>query len=202
MVILRRLVGLILALAGLIPLSVGAWFAAHLGPSGTATFTVAGVGSEPVVITPQVLNRTDLPVRIDVVAQAAVIGVATPSDASAVLGGAVRREVGAIELPDWTAPTAPSGSGGPKGLGEVELWRVRQEITRAGRLVVDQKTAPESVVIVPGAGGLTSLTLTWSRDTWFYQALVLTAAGALLTTVGGLLLRPGPRRPTITEVSR
>ena len=137
-----------------------------------------------------------------VVAQAAVIGVATPSDASAVLGGAARREVGAIELPDWTAPTAPSGSGGPKGLGEVELWRVRQEITRAGRLVVDQKTAPESVVIVPGAGGLTSLTLTWSRDTWFYQALVLTAAGALLTTVGGLLLRPGPRRPTITEVSR
>lgn len=191
---LKRLVGVLLALAGLVPLGLGAWFAAKLGPSGTATFTIDGAGSTPILLTPRVLNRTDLPVQIKLNGADGYVTVGTPSDTAAALGKAQRTEVTGITVRDWRATTRTTGSGAPKDLRELDLWREVTPIDKATAIKVTQQTAPESVLIVP-KGKLESATLNWSYDTWFYQALVLAAAGALLTTVGLLLARPSRRAP-------
>ena len=197
---LKRLVGVLLALAGLVPLGLGAWFAAKLGPSGTATFTIDGAGSTPILLTPRVLNRTDLPVQIKLNGADGYVTVGTPSDTAAALGKAQRTEVTGITVRDWRATTRTTGSGAPKDLRELDLWREVTPIDKATAIKVTQQTAPESVLIVP-KGKLESATLSWSYDTWFYQALVLAAAGALLTTVGLLLARPNRRaaQPAVAE---
>ena len=194
--LVKRLVGVLLVVAGLVPLILGTWFASQLGSAGSARFTLPDPGADPVLITPQVLNRTDLPVRIEVEAPNAVVGVATPSDITAILGTATRAEITGVKVSDWSLTSATTGTGAPAGLGEIELWRERSEIKGDGALSVTQQTAPESVLIVPGKDGLEKVTLTWAHDTWFYQALVLAAAGGLLSTVGWLLVRPGRRTAT------
>lgn len=186
--IVKRLLGVLLALAGLVPLALGTWFAIKLGPSGAARFDLAADSALPVLIAPDVLNRTDLPVRITVEGDA-VVGVGLPSEVASLLGTAQHRRITGVELPGWTLRSTTTGSGAPKGLGEVELWRERSEVTGSGTLTVSQDTAPESVLIVPGDEPVRSVSLTWTRDTWFYQALVLAGAGALLSTVGVLMAR-------------
>ncbi|GAA1795518.1 hypothetical protein [Nostocoides veronense] len=198
--LLKRLLGVLLALAGLVPLIAGSWLAIRLGPSGTARFTLPDPGSVPVLVSPSVLNRTDLDVRIAVEAPDAVIGVGTPSDVASVLRSAEHRAVTGVQLPGWDLATRTEGSGPASRLGDIELWRDRQQIAGSGELTITQATAPESVLIVPGASPLKSVTMSWAHDTWFYQALVLAAAGGLLTTVGWLLARPARRpRPAASQ---
>ena len=79
MTLLRRLVGVLLVLAGGAALALGLWFHNFLGPGGMARFSVEPVGSTPIVIEPSVLNRTSLPVTISVTP-------ATGSTASIVVG--------------------------------------------------------------------------------------------------------------------
>ena len=97
MTLLRRLVGVLLVLAGGAALALGLWFHNFLGPGGMARFSVEPVGSTPIVIEPSVLNRTSLPVTISVTpatGSTASIVVGTPSDAAAALGDTVVDVVG------------------------------------------------------------------------------------------------------------
>ena len=66
--LIQRVAGALLALVGLVAAVVGAWFLAHLGTSGTATFT-AEPGQRVVVLEPDVLNRVDAPVTIEAVTE-------------------------------------------------------------------------------------------------------------------------------------
>lgn len=200
MAILKRLVGILLALTGLVPLAVGSWFAVKLGPSGEATFTVPDPGTTPVVFGPEVLNRTDLPVRIDVTTKPggtarAIVG--TSADIAAVLGDAERRTMTGVHVREWTALTTRSGSGATPDLNVRDVFRINEDLPERGSITMTQDTAPETLVIAPTGPGFAALSATWARDTWFYQALVLAAAGALLTTVGWLLARPGPKRRVV-----
>ena len=62
--IVARVVGALLALAGLALTVVGVWFATQLGTSGTAEFTVRPATGDPLVIRPDVLNRVDADVVV------------------------------------------------------------------------------------------------------------------------------------------
>ena len=96
MTLLRRLVGVLLVLAGGAALALGLWFHNFLGPGGMARFSVEPVGSTPIVIEPSVLNRTSLPVTISVTP-------ATGSTASIVVG----------------TPMPPPPSGTPSSMSSV-----------------------------------------------------------------------------------
>ncbi|MFN8097848.1 MAG: hypothetical protein U0Q21_06125 [Dermatophilaceae bacterium] len=196
MLLFRRLLGVLLLAAGLALLIVGGWFAAFLGSSGTARFAVEGVGATPVVIEPSVLNRTALPVRITVTpasGSTATLVVGTPSDSAAILGDAEVDVVTGVAVRHKTAPVARRGTTGELDVATVDVWRSRQSVTQATTVTIAQDTAPETVVIVPARGGsLKSVTLSWSRSTWYHEALGLIAGGAALGGAGALLaLRRG-----------
>lgn len=196
MALLKRLAGALLVLIGLVPLAFGTYAAARLGTSGAATFVVEGVGTTPVLLTPEVLNRTDLPVEIALTPKSgapALVVIGTPSDTRAALGTSRHTRVTGVDVRAGTATTTDTAGGVIEPLGELTLWRETEQVSGPATITITQATAPESVLIAPSGAGLESMTLTWANATWFYQALVLAASGALLMTVGWLLLRPAPK---------
>lgn len=202
MALVKRLAGALLVLIGLVPLAFGTYAAARLGTAGAATFVVEGVGAKPVLVTPDVLNRTDLPVEIALTPKSgatALVVIGTPSDTRAALGTAGHTRVTGVDAKAGTATTTATEGGAVEPLGELTLWRKTEQVTAPATITITQATAPESVLIAPTGAGLESMTLTWANATWFYQALVLAAAGGLLMTVGWLLVRPAP---TAKELAR
>mgnify|MGYP007004573001 CR=1 FL=1 len=100
--LIQRVAGALLALVGLVAAVVGAWFLAHLGTSGTATFT-AEPGQRVVVLEPDVLNRVDHPVEITATGSGDVwVGTARPSDVEAFFGDAQRAQVAGVDVSDPT----------------------------------------------------------------------------------------------------
>ena len=86
--ILRRLLGVLLVLAGLTAIVVGGWFARALGTDGEATFTTTPRPDLPVVIDAGTNARTDIPLTITATADSSVpvtISIASPSDADALI---------------------------------------------------------------------------------------------------------------------
>lgn len=195
--LLRRLVGVLLVLAGGAALALGLWFHNFLGPGGMARFSVEPVGSTPVVIEPSVLNRTGLPVTISVTPAAgatASIVVGTPSDAAAALGDTVVDVVGPVSVRDRTAPVTRRGTDANGELASVDVWRTTKTADGPTEISISQASAPETVVISPSAGGeLDSVTLAWTRETWARQTMGLIVGGAT-AAVAGLAAAVWPRR--------
>ncbi|MFQ6170110.1 hypothetical protein ACK8HX_00765 [Oryzobacter sp. R7] len=192
--VVRRVVGALLALAGLALTALGVWFATQLGSSGTAEFTVRPDGAEPVVIRPDVLNRVDADVVVTATPAAgtrAWMALANPSDATAVLGDARHTEVTGVEVQDWLLTTATRGSGpASEGLGTADLWRQQDDAEGPVTLTVQQDEAPETLVATTDGAPLQSLTLTITDKTWFVEAVVAALVGLFVLVVGVLLLWP------------
>lgn len=201
----KRIVGAALLLAGLALIALGAWFAAYLGSAGAARFAVEPVGATPLVLEPGILNRTELPVRIEVTPAAgssATIAVGTPADAASVLEGKALDRVTAVDLPAKTATVAHRDGGSGVDMTTVDVWRSTKTATATETVTIRQDTAPETVVIAPvGNGRLDAVTVTWTRSAWFKQAVAVTVAGAGLAIVGALLALRRRRSRTTAEVS-
>src|SRR4051794_22388852 len=113
--IVKRVVGVLLALAGLALTVVGVWFATQLGSSGTAELTARPATTDPVVLPPDLLNRLDTDVTVTASTTGGTgtvwMAMANPSDAEAVLGSARRVEATGASVRDWTLTTTTRGSG-------------------------------------------------------------------------------------------
>lgn len=192
-----------LTVVGLVLLVVGAWFTIHLGSSGSATFRTTPAAGSVVVLEPTVLNRVNRPVTVTATAKQGApvfLGVATPSDAKALLGGADRTMVQAAHVRDWSLTSARAGAGVAPALAEADVWRQVRDGKGTVRITLNQQNAPESLVIATGNGGpadLQSLTVTIERRTWFFQALLATLVGLLATAAGAAGL--WHERPRTTE---
>lgn len=195
----------VLTAAGLVLLVLGAWFTAHLGVSGSASFrTTARHGV--VVLEPSVLNRVDGPVTVaarGAHGQPLFLGVASPADADAILGGMPRTTVTGLRLRDWSlrtsqassgsapaaasAPAAVSAGTGSADIGSADIWRAVGRGAGTVRLSVSQTAAPESVVVTGQGGGpaeLSSLTVTMNRPAWFVESLLVSLVGLLALLAG------------------
>src|SRR6478735_10110422 len=118
--IVKRVVGVLLALVGLALTVVGVWFATQLGTSGTAEFAVHPATADPVVVGPDVLNRVDADVVVTAPPTAGGsvwMALANPSDATAVLGGSQHVAVTGVSVSDWALLTTTTGTGTAPALG-------------------------------------------------------------------------------------
>lgn len=195
--IATRLGGALLALLGLALTVVGVWFATRLGGSGTAEFTLRPQGTAPVVIGPDVLNRVDAPVHVTATPASggtAWVALANPSDARAVLADGPRTEVTGVSVSDWSLTTSARGSGAAADLQAAELWRNEDSTTGPVSMTVEQRDAPESVVVSGTGRALQGVTLTVTNKAWFVESVVAALVGLFLVVAGVLLLWPRHRR--------
>jgi hypothetical protein len=177
----RRLIGAVVALLGLVLTGLGAWFALTLGPSGTARFTATA--SEPLLIGPSTLNRVPEPVTVSATSPRGPVflGVATPQDATDVVGSARHQRAVVTQFPARTLELGTAGEAALADPTRLPIWRA----TGQNRLVVDQEGAPESVVVYPGSPGPVDVTLTWQRGSWFRQSLVVLIVGLIILAFAG-----------------
>ena len=127
----KRVVGALLALVGLALTVVGVWFAAQLGTSGTAEFTVRPDTADPVLIGPDVLNRVDQDVVVTATpgdGDSVWMALANPSDATAVVGGSEHVAVTGVSVRGWSLLTQPPGAPGTRPRA-----RRRRPVAPAGR---------------------------------------------------------------------
>jgi hypothetical protein len=189
--IVKRVVGALLALAGLALTAVGVWFAVQLGPSGTAAFSVHPATTDPVLIGPDVLNRVDADVVVTATPAAGGsvwMALANPSDADAVVGGSEHLAVTGVSVRDWTLLTTTTGTGTAPELGVADLWRQQDDAKGAVTLTVQQSEAPETLVVKADAGQLSALTMTVTDKSWFVEAVVAALIGLFLLVAGVVLL--------------
>lgn len=188
-----RVAGALLALAGLALTVVGVWFAAHLGGSGTAEFTTRPAAGQPVVITPDVLNRVDADIVVTATPArggSVWMALANPSDARAVLGDAKHVEVTGVSVRDWALETSDRGAGEAPTLGTADLWRQQDDAEGPVSLTVEQADAPESLVVAAEQGDIASLTLRVVDKTWFVESVVAALVGLFLLVAGVVVLWP------------
>ena len=201
-VVAKRALLAALTVIGLVLLLVGAWFTVHLGSSGSAVLRSTPATGAIVVVEPSVLNRVDRPVSITAVAAPGTkiwIGLTTPTDAQAIIGGADRTSVTGAHIRGWSLVGSRAGAGTAPELATADIWRQTASGDGRVRLTLDQSGAPESVVIAAPDGkpvDLTSLRVTVERPTWFFQALLVTLVGLLATVAGVAGLWQSGRRRT------
>lgn len=201
--ILRRLLGVVLILAGAAALGFGGWFARAVGTSGAATFTTTPPAGLPVVIDAQTSARTDIPLRITATAEDGapiMVSIASPSDAGVFLEPTRYARVTGIGIRDWVLSTSVVGSGDPVDPAAVDLWR--SQTTTAGVVSIDGdlEQAPETIIIItPGGEALTEVSMTWSNTAWFYQALSFVFAGLLAALVGIALIVRRAAEPDVAS---
>jgi hypothetical protein len=208
--ILRRLLGVVLILAGLAGLIVGGWFARALGTDGTASFVTTPTAGIPLVIGPDTNARTDIPLTITATADPDVpvtVSIAPPSDAQSLLADSRHTRVTGVDVREWAVVTTTTGSGDPITPTTADLWRSQTTGDGAAEIVADLENAPETMIITtPDGSPLTELEMTWVNPAWFYQALSLAFGGLLVLLVGlAVLLRRSSDTTadaTSTEVSR
>ncbi len=194
--VITRLVGVLLALAGLALAAVGVWFAAQLGGTGTATFTSSPGTARPVVLPPEVLNRVDADVTVTATpgeGGRVWMALANPSDATAVLGDARHVVATGVDVRDWVLLTGEEGSAQAADVAAAELWRDQDDSDEPLSMTVEQADAPESVVIVADEGTVATVTMTISDKTWFVEAVVAALVGLFLVVVGLVLAWPRRR---------
>lgn len=200
---LRRALGVLLALAGLGATVLGVWFAAALGGEGTAAFTAAPpAGTTVVTISPEVLNRVPSSVTVSATTSkggSVWVGRTHPADAVDVVGDSKRLAVTGVEVRDWLLTTTAAGAKTSPELGGADLWREQTSAPETAALVVEQKHAPETVVLQSAKGDIESLTLTWVRKTWFVEAVIAALVGTFLILAGGLLLWPRRHEDTASD---
>jgi len=203
--ILRRLLGVVLILAGLSALVVGGWFARALGTEGVASFSTTPAPDMPVVIGPDTNARTDIPLTITASADSAVpltVSIASPSDADALLGDTRHTRVTGVEVREWALTTSTDGAEDPVVPATADLWRSQTTTDGSAQVEADLESAPETMIITtPDGSPLTDLTMSWTNPAWFYQALAL-VFGGLLAVLIGLALVLFRARPSTEEVTR
>jgi hypothetical protein len=187
----KRVVGALLALAGLALTVVGVWFAAQLGTSGTAEFTVRLDTADPVLIGPDVLNRVDQDVVVTATPAAGDtvwMALANPSDATAVVGGSEHVAVTGVSVRSWSLLTQTTGTGSAPALGAADLWRQQDDAQGPVSLTVEQSGAPETVVVAAEGGRIDSLNLKVTDKSWFVEAVVAALIGLFLLVAGVVLV--------------
>lgn len=185
MAIAKKLLSLALAIIGLALLVVGLWFAAHLGSGGKATFRLTPSGTNPLVIEPSLTNRLDQPLTITVRAAAGDsvwTGVGAPSDVEAAIGTTPATRLTQVAVRHWTIVSRSAGTGQPATVKDAEIWRTTSTTPGQVSITVDQRTAPETIVVAGESSALRSVTVTWQHRTWFFQALVVALFGLLLAS--------------------
>jgi hypothetical protein len=203
-VLAKRALLVALTAAGLVLLVVGLWFTAHLGLSGTATFTTRPAQGSVVVLQPSVLNRVDEPATVTVRARDGApvwAGLTTPSDAAAILGGARRTSVTGAHVDGWRLASTTTGTGSAPTLADADIWHATRSGTGTVRITVRQSDAPEALVIATADGRpaqLESVRLGVQHSAWVFQSLLCALVGLLAVAAGAGGLWQQHRRPGST----
>jgi hypothetical protein len=201
-VLAKRALLVALTAVGLVLLVLGLWFTAHLGLSGTATFSTKPASGSVVVLEPSVLNRVHEPVTVTAKAAKGAqlwAGLTSPSDADAIVGDAAHTAVTGAQVNSWSLRTKRTGTGDSRAATDADVWHTTRTGAGTVRITVHQSDAPESLVIANADGtpaALSSLTLTVQHSTWVFQSLLCALVGLLAAAagIGGLWqLRRRPR---------
>jgi uncharacterized membrane protein YeaQ/YmgE (transglycosylase-associated protein family) len=182
----RRAVGALVAAVGIVLAVVGSWIVVKLGPSGEAQFSAVSKAPGAVVVTSDVLNSVDVPVRVTATRSdggAVRLAVAPSVDARALLGTSAASTISAVHYPAGTADIRSTGLGALGDISTADVWRLAAKGSGSAQLVVDQSRAPETAVITSGdANALKDVTVTlaWANRAWFFEALVVATLGAVI----------------------
>ena len=209
--LLRRLLGVVLVLAGLAALVVGGWFARALGTDGVATFEASPATDLPVVIDAETNARTDYPLLITATAEDDVpitLSITGPSDADTLLADSRHLRVSGVEIREggltaereWELDTETVGTTDPITPATADLWRSQETVQGQVTIEGDLESAPETMILTtPDGEQIERITMAWTNPAWFYQALSLVFAGLLTALVGLALVlrRATPRDPTV-----
>jgi hypothetical protein len=182
----RRALGAVVAAVGIVLAVVGAWILVRLGPSGEAHFSVTSKAPGAMVITSDVLNSVDVPVRVTGTrADGGALWLATaPSaDARAALAKAAVSTVSGVRYPAEEIDLLASGAGAPPDVSTADVWRLSARGAGSAELVVHQGSGPEAAVVTSGDATTlrdATLTLTWANRAWFFEALATAVIGAIV----------------------
>jgi len=182
----RRVLGALVAAVGVIMVVLGSWMVVKLGPSGQAQFSTTSKAPGAVVVTSDVLNTVDVPVRVTATRPnggAVRLALAPTPDATAIVAGSAVSAVNAVHYPAGTMDLRATGSGELGDISTADVWRLDAKGAGSAELVVDQSRAPETVVVTSGdANPLTDVTVTlsWANRAWFFQALAAATIGAVI----------------------
>lgn len=202
--LLKTALAVLLLLVGAGLLWLGTSVASDLGSAGTRTFTLEPTPGVPVVLTPQTLNRLDVPTRVSVQTGSADpvwMGLTSPSDASTLLGASARQVVTGVRVREGTI-TATDTEGEPDlDPGRADIWFDAVATTGSAELEVPVDGVPSTLIVdAPGDGELDSVTVTWQRRAWFVEAVAIAGFGLVVALAGMLLLwQLLPSRRTATE---
>jgi hypothetical protein len=171
---------------GIVLAVLGAWILVRLGPSGEANFSATSQAPGVIVISSDVLNSVDVPVRVTATRRdgdAVWLAVAPSTDARAVLATSAVSTVSDVRYPAGALELRASGAGALTDISTADVWRRSANGAGSALLLVDQGREPETVVVTSGdATALTdvTMTLTWADRTWFFEALAVAMIGAVI----------------------
>jgi len=182
----RRALGAVVAVVGLVLVVLGGWIVVQLGPSGEARFSATSKAPGAIVVTSDVLNTVDVPVRVTATRRdrgAVRLAAAPSTDARAILATSAVSTVSGMHYPAGTMDLRASGSGALTDISTADVWRLASRGAGSAGLVVDQGRGPETVVVTSGdSTALTNakVTLSWADRAWFFEALAMATIGAVL----------------------
>lgn len=184
MIVVRRALIALVALAGLALAVAGVWFAVVLGPSGTARFSASATG--PLVVGPQVLGNVDVPVTVTATSAAGPVflGAAPPQDVVDVVGGTRVQEAVTARFPSRTLALRATGAGDLTDPRTLEVWRS----TGSGSLDLAVADAPRSVLVVPTTNAPVRVTVALHRSAWFVEAVVAIVVGLIVAVAAAAWL--------------
>jgi hypothetical protein len=199
--LLKRLLSVVLVLAGIAATVVGGWFTSRVGTSGTATFTLRPTSAAPVLLEPTLLNRltAETVVRITPAAGHEVwVGTGGLADTRAAVGSAELVHAEGVDVRDGRILTSTTGTGAAEAVTSADLWRrVERSSTTPITWTIAQSQSPDSLLVVSDRP-VSEISVSWTRKSWFFQALVLALLGVIAAGGGLLLLRSTVRGGTRT----
>ncbi|WP_134004668.1 hypothetical protein [Kribbella sp. VKM Ac-2566] len=204
---IRRIVGVLLALVGLIVVVVGGVAAFWLiGPDDTVHSGEQSLSSKGLAIasTPELLNRHGPVLHVDVRSsknQPVFVGVARDFDVSSYLKGIAHTKLVQVQFPIALSTEDEKGTAGPLAApATLDWWVTKANGTGTQSIAWPIEDGPYDVVIM-NADGKTApdvqVDLGIEIPKAFTSALGVFAAGIILLAVGILLVlfRRGPRKP-------
>ncbi len=197
MLLLKRLLSVVLVLAGIAATVVGGWFTSRVGTTGTATFTLRPTSSAPLILEPTLLNQltTETVVTITPSTGHEVwVGSGGLADTRAAVGSAELVHADGVDVRDGRIVTSTTGQGAAKAVTSADLWRrVERSSTTPITWTIAQGQSPDSLLVV-GDRPPAEVSVSWTRKSWFFQSLVLALLGVIAVGAGLLLLRSTFRR--------
>ncbi len=202
MLIARRLLSVLLVLAGIAAAVVGGWFTSRVGTDGTATFTLRPASSAPVILEPTLLNHLSLEAVVMVTPAAGHrvwVGSGGLGDTRAAVGDAELVHAEGVDVRQGRILTSTTGQGRTTTATTADLWRRVERSDRTPiRWTITQSQSPDALLVVSDAPA--EISVGWTRRSWFFQALVLTLLGVVAVGAGLLVFRSSlrgrpPREP-------